>query len=299
MIPARDAARTIGATLASLAAAGDLIDEILVIDDGSRDRTAAVARESGEALGLRLEILPVAFSNAGAARNAGIRRVRGDLLYLIDADDELLAGGLRMLADALRANPEAELVIGGYVRRIEGLADKTRLPHAYGQDLNGNADAYLTNRHRSIAMGSALVRRQAVQDPAFPETMAFDEDTVFWAAVLLRARVVTVDKPVLLYNADAARMERRFTSATRRDYEAVARELDRLGRSGAKAETIRWRKGWLATRIARALIRQGRYREAADFLSLAVAEDPRARFSGRTLWYRAKILSGLAGRSGG
>ncbi|MEO8667316.1 MAG: glycosyltransferase family 2 protein [Bauldia sp.] len=296
VIPARNAAATIGRTLGSLVGERDLITEILIVDDGSNDRTGAIARDRGRELQLPVEVIPVTLENAGAARNVGIKRSRGDLLFLIDADDELIPGGLAVLARNLRSRPDADLAVGGYIRRIEGAADKQRMPRPFQENSRRNAHDYLTNRQRSIAMGSALVRRRAVPEAAFPESVAFDEDTLFWAAILSSARVVTVDSPVLLYNADAGRMERRFIASPHRDYMDICRELDKLARYGIDARILDWRKDWLAWRVIRALIRQGQYAEASDFMRLVRADDRRIRYQAKGLWYWAKIRLGVAWR---
>src|ERR1700754_664732 len=117
VIPARNAAATIDATLRSLISDRDLIGEILLVDDGSDDRTAAVAAESARRYGLPLEIVSVRLGSAGAARNVGIARARGKSIFFLDADDELIEAGLSLLHGALLRNPGAGLSIGASIRR--------------------------------------------------------------------------------------------------------------------------------------------------------------------------------------
>ncbi|TIV00198.1 MAG: glycosyltransferase, partial [Mesorhizobium sp.] len=69
VIPARNAAATIEAALGSLASDRAVIREILVIDDGSNDQTAAMARQSAHRHGLPLDVVGVRLGKAGAARN--------------------------------------------------------------------------------------------------------------------------------------------------------------------------------------------------------------------------------------
>jgi glycosyltransferase involved in cell wall biosynthesis len=292
VIPARNAAETIVATLRSIADERELVREVLIVNDGSSDQTGKLAFELGVELTLPVKVISVSFNNAGAARNAGIRHATGDLLLLLDADDELIAGGLRVLTERLLTDPEADVVVGGYIRRMEGGTEKLKMPKSYGDDRRRNAHDYLSNRHRSIAMGSALMRRRAVGDATFPETVAYDEDTFFWAAVLSRASVVTVASPIIVYNADSGRMERRFTTAPHHGFTHICIELDKLARFGIGADTLNWRKGWLARRVARALIRQGEYTIASDFMRLAAFQHPRIRWSKTTVWYWAKICTG-------
>lgn len=86
VIPAFNAARTLGETLASARAQTHRDLEMIVVDDGSTDATADIAlRHAVEDARIRL----IRQDNAGvaAARNAGVAVARGDFVALLDADD--------------------------------------------------------------------------------------------------------------------------------------------------------------------------------------------------------------------
>lgn len=82
VVPARDAATTIGRCLDALAAQTCPADrrELIVVDDGSVDATRELARASGAC------VLAQPTRGPAAARNLGARRARGDLLLFTDAD---------------------------------------------------------------------------------------------------------------------------------------------------------------------------------------------------------------------
>jgi glycosyltransferase involved in cell wall biosynthesis len=103
IVPARDAAATLGATLAGLAAQDHAPDEVIVVDDGSADGTAALAQAGGA------RVIAGAGEGPGAARNAGAAAATGDVLAFLDADCEPQPG---WLAAALAALEEADLVQG-------------------------------------------------------------------------------------------------------------------------------------------------------------------------------------------
>ena len=105
VIPAWNAAATIGATLASVLAQTRPADEIVVVDDGSSDGTAAIV----EALASRHAALRlVRQENAGPmrARNRGVAETTGDYVAPIDADD-LWANDY--LADMAADDPHPEV----------------------------------------------------------------------------------------------------------------------------------------------------------------------------------------------
>lgn len=291
VIPARNAAATIDATLRSLVPDRDLIGEILLIDDGSNDQTAAISIQSARKYELPLEVLGTRLGGAGAARNAGMARAKSKFLFFLDADDEVITGGLRLLRETLVSSPGAGLSIGASIRRTGGRPDKLKAPHGYTSDRAMNARRYLLNEVWPIAVGSALVAAQATAAIRFPETTSLDEDTCYWAALLARSDVATTPAPVLLYHHDEERMERRFVQTPRATFLAIALELDKLAGSGIAKDVLQWRKAWIAQRIARQLLKHKRYGDAMRMMR-AVRAHKTLGWSWKALQYRTRIHAG-------
>jgi cellulose synthase/poly-beta-1,6-N-acetylglucosamine synthase-like glycosyltransferase len=109
IIPARDEAAVIGACLRSIATQGWPADrlEVLVIDDGSRDDTGAIARAAGATV-LRTEGV-----GPSRGRNLALARTRAELCLFTDADCELTPGFLETLVAALGARGPAFAGVGG------------------------------------------------------------------------------------------------------------------------------------------------------------------------------------------
>jgi glycosyltransferase involved in cell wall biosynthesis len=85
------------------------VAEIIVIDDGSEDRTAEVARKFGDKVRYYLQ----SRAGAGAARNLGVEKAAGDLIAFLDADDLWLPEKTALQLASLSADQTCEAVFGG------------------------------------------------------------------------------------------------------------------------------------------------------------------------------------------
>jgi glycosyltransferase involved in cell wall biosynthesis len=97
IVPAYNEELELPSTIAAIRAAADKIDneyEIIVVDDASTDATAQIARQAGA------QVVPINRRQIAAARNAGARAARGEVLLFVDADTRINA---RHVADAIAA----------------------------------------------------------------------------------------------------------------------------------------------------------------------------------------------------
>jgi hypothetical protein len=93
VVPARDEEGRLPALLASLARLDPPPGEVVVVDDGSRDATARLARDSGATV-LTLHGPPPGWTGKAWACHQGAHAASGDLLLFVDADTELAPGAL-------------------------------------------------------------------------------------------------------------------------------------------------------------------------------------------------------------
>jgi glycosyltransferase involved in cell wall biosynthesis len=106
VIPAHNSAATVGRTLDALSRQdldGEL--EVIVVDDGSTDRTAHVVRD----VGIQVRLLTQENRGPAAARNLGVAEARAEVIAFTDADCFPAPGWLRAGLEAIR---DADLVQG-------------------------------------------------------------------------------------------------------------------------------------------------------------------------------------------
>lgn len=92
VVPAYNAAATIRRALDSALAQESLPRAVVVVDDGSRDETAAIVERYGPPVGL----IRQANAGPGAARNRGVKATSSPWIALLDADDEWLPGKMKV-----------------------------------------------------------------------------------------------------------------------------------------------------------------------------------------------------------
>lgn len=109
IVPARDEEAYVAAALASVVAqASPAIIEVIVVVNGSVDRTADVVRSSiGLLDGLAVQLLEDPQAGVSRAKNLGVRAANGDLLIFLDADSRMAPDLTQRVVEAWRAGSQA------------------------------------------------------------------------------------------------------------------------------------------------------------------------------------------------
>jgi glycosyltransferase involved in cell wall biosynthesis len=108
LVPVRDGERYLEEAIRSVLAEGWEPIEVLVVDDGSTDGSAAVA----ESFGPPVRCIRRPPLGQASARNAAVSAATGDLHLHLDADDLVVPGAIGKLAGMLVADPSIDLVTG-------------------------------------------------------------------------------------------------------------------------------------------------------------------------------------------
>ncbi len=113
VIPVKDGERYLAELLDALAREG--VDEILVIDSGSHDRSLQIARAAGVEL---LEIDPAEFGH-GRTRNLGAQRTRGELICFLTQDATPIPGWAAAYREAFALDEHVGAAYGPHLPRAD------------------------------------------------------------------------------------------------------------------------------------------------------------------------------------
>lgn len=233
VIPAHNAQAYLADCLASVRSqVGEFTLQIIVVDDGSADDTAAIARRHPDVQCLRQP-------NRGpsAARNAGIAEAQGEFVAFLDVDDLWSQGKLVAQLQILKQHKGAALAFGDCLQfdasgprprtefEANGLGTSTwgtdgLIPDAYARLLSDNF----------ITTGSVVLRRAALAEVGgFAEDLRLVEDLELWLRIARRHPIA--------WSSQVCLLRRRHAANTSRDVEAMGLAyLEVLRRQGAAAQ---------------------------------------------------------------
>jgi glycosyltransferase involved in cell wall biosynthesis len=179
-IPVRDGEAYLAEAIESVLAQSRPCDQVIVIDNGSTDSSAAIAAGFGDAV----EVVPEPRPGIGAARNAALRAARGDYFAFLDADDIWEREKTALQLTAFEAEPRLQLVFG-HVRQFvspdldAGAADGLRVP---------------VDPQPGQHLGAMLARREAIEAIGpWPEDVRISDGLTF----LLRAGELGLEQEML------------------------------------------------------------------------------------------------------
>lgn len=195
-VPTHNRAPFIGKTLESALTQTYPNFEVVVVDDGSTDNTAAIMAQICDP---RVRFIVKEHSGGPATRNRCIAEARGEFVLWLDSDDALLPNTLELYIAAIRQHPDVDVFYGNLLVADEHLTIRGRWNY---RDYHGwrdtlFSDAIIENRIPNVA---ALVRKSCYEEvggynPAFPRA----HDYEFWLRLTPVATMKSVHADTGIY----------------------------------------------------------------------------------------------------
>ena len=287
VMPAFNAATTIGAAVASALWQTSADLELVVVDDGSTDETAAIAAAHGD----RVRVVSQPNAGVAAARNRGIAEARGDLIAFCDADDILFAQHLAALLEV--HDRTGDLVTANAWWLFPNGIDRRRTRHK-GR-FPGRDEQRMSILQQNFVSTMTLFPRALVDEIGpFDESLRRAEDWDFWMrAVFAGHRVAHQPRPLALYRWGATSLSAgtdAMDAAVRDVLQKAAASLALTAEERAYVDRrLGGRDPREVTRDADRALRERRYGEAAALYRDAAALCP----AERPLVWKARVLSAV------
>lgn len=165
IIPTYNRDKSIGRTVESVLAATAPVMEIVVVDDGSTDRTSDVLNQYRH----EIKVIKLAHRHGGNhARNVGAAASRAPILAFLDSDDTFTASRPGRLIEFYRSNPEIDAVLDSFIVKRRGVESNAVQPRGC---FSGDGLANLLITHAIPLTNSAI----SVRRPAFERIGGYDQ----------------------------------------------------------------------------------------------------------------------------
>lgn len=194
IIPAHNAAGTIGEALQSLLAQSHRDWEAIVVDDGSTDETAAVTAGYAEKDN-RIRLVRLPRVGVNAARNKGIELGSFGWLYFLDADDWILPAFLERMTEELKSDPGLDGVHCGWANTAP---DGLKLDETHPTEKGDLFDIFA--QKNIFTIHSCVVRRELVEAVGgFDDSFSITHDWDLWQRIARSGANFGLVHDVLVY----------------------------------------------------------------------------------------------------
>lgn len=167
--------------------------ELIVVDDGSIDETPTLVARLADRSTVPIRLLSQENRGAAAARNAGIRAARGELIAFLDSDDWWLPDKLALQAAAMAAAPEVRIAHSREIWFRHGRRVNQKKKHdPPGGDIFAASLAMCV-----VGMSTVMARRELFDRYGlFDESLPCCEDYDLWLRVGCREPFLLIPEPL-------------------------------------------------------------------------------------------------------
>lgn len=195
IVPAFNAERYLGEALQSVLGQTYPHLEVLVVDDGSADRSVEIARGFGD----RVRVFTQANGGPAAARNRGLENAKGAYVSFLDADDTWLPDKTERQVAFMEAHPEVGVSYGPCLFVKNG-RELTRIGWEPEKFPEGWIFEHLLLERGFISINTVMVRRRCLERVgSFNESLRTAEDTNMFLRLARQCRFGFIPDPLARY----------------------------------------------------------------------------------------------------
>lgn len=195
IIPVYNTGQYLHACLDSILSQSFVDYEVLLIDDGSQDGGGAICDQYAQKDD-RVKVFHKENGGVSSARNLGLDRAKGEWVFFVDSDDELLPDGLQTMVNCI--SDDVDIVMGGLVEvdengRLSEVPENVELTLSKKMSIITLYWGYGSYYPYCGYMCMRLLRRSIIQELhlLFDTSIAIKEDTLFLTQYICRSKGIT------------------------------------------------------------------------------------------------------------
>jgi glycosyltransferase involved in cell wall biosynthesis len=172
--------------------------EIIVVDDGSTDRTTEIVRR----FDARVRLIRKVNGGQASAFNAGIPECRGEIVAFLDGDDWWAPQKLRLVVEALERDPEAGIIGNGITEILENGDEHSEVLHDTPRfRIDSLQGARIFRRRKSQLGTSRMTVRAEVLSKILPvpDALIIEADEYIFTSAAALSVVSILGEPLTFY----------------------------------------------------------------------------------------------------
>ena len=199
IIPVFNAEESLQVCLDSITAQTCDSFEVILIDDGSSDRSGAICDQAAEQ-DHRFRVIHQHNSGPSAARNVGLDLAQGEIIAFVDSDDSVEPDYVICILRAFEKNENAQIAFIGYqdlnaAKEVQSV----KIPSVRFNDIIRAADELATQDMFGYTWVKAF-RRSVIRDLRFDESISLFEDEIFTCGALKKCtEICMIPKAIYHY----------------------------------------------------------------------------------------------------
>ncbi len=280
IIPAYNAEKTIQETIESVLNQTFQDFELIVINDGSTDRTLEIVSSFTDS---RLQVFSFPNSGPQKSRNRGISLATGEYLSFIDADDLWTPDKLERQLQALQEHPEAAVVYS-WTDYIDESGE--RLPGGHHYKFTNDVYERLLLGDFIGSGSNPLIRKEAfLAVGTFDESLEGGQDWEMWIRLASKYQFTVVKAPQVLYrqspqswSSNLDRQVRGYNQVIEKSLAAAPEHIQNL-----KSQIMANRYKFLTFNALESGVDRKQSLMAARFLGIALKNQP-SLLANKVIW---------------
>ncbi len=257
--------------------------ELLIIDDGSSDKTVDWVSQLDDS---RIRLISQPNQGAASARNTGIKYSKGKYIAFLDADDLWRTTKLEKQVRYLEDNPAVGLV-HTWTAFIQSDGIPTgRLMTTHGK---GNVWEQMVVYNLVRCGSTAMVRRCCFEDVGyFDQTLKYAEDWDMWIRISANYSFETIHEPLVLYREHANNKSKNYEG----QLDSFCKILNKVFQDYSSSNNYLKRKAFGRAYLHaawRAFSISEEKQRASELLQQALTFDPTLHFFGHCLNLKLRL----------